>query len=92
MPTGTKQEKQGKSRKSNLTWAMKEINKTLDEKAGKEAYGKARVIKKKQVGSGMRGDKIRTYRFQDDRVVDHRTGKKAKCSKVMKGRFDLLWE
>ena len=39
----------------------------------------------------MRGDKIRTYRFNDDRVADHRTGKKAKCSKVLKGYFNLLW-
>ena len=29
-----------------------------------------------QVGSGMRGDKVRTIRYQDGQVTDHRTGKK----------------
>lgn len=39
----------------------------------------------------MRGDKIRTYRFQDDRVQDHNTGKSASCEKILKGYFDLVW-
>lgn len=43
------------------------------------------------VGSGERGDKVRTYRFQDDRVTDHKTGKTASCKKVMSGNFQLLW-
>jgi peptide chain release factor 1 len=47
--------------------------------------------RKSQVGSGMRGDKIRTYRFQDDRVQDHITGKTGSVKKVLAGNFDLLW-
>lgn len=47
--------------------------------------------RKQQVGSGMRGDKIRTYRFQDDVVKDHITGKNASVNKVLKGNFDLMW-
>lgn len=47
--------------------------------------------RKEQVGSGMRGDKIRTYRFQDDVVKDHNSGKTASLPKVMRGNFDLLW-
>jgi protein subunit release factor A len=31
-------------------------------------------IRRQQIGSGMRGDKRRTYRFQDDAVADHVTG------------------
>jgi peptide chain release factor 1 len=56
-----------------------------------QASSEATLIKKQQVGSGMRGDKIRTYRFQEDRVVDHQSGKKAPCSKVLKGWFEKLW-
>ena len=47
--------------------------------------------RKAQVGTGMRGDKIRTYRFQDDQVQDHVTGKRASTKKVLAGYFDLLW-
>lgn len=43
-----------------------------------------------QVGSGERGDKIRTYREQDGRVSDHRTSKCARLSDVLKGRLELL--
>ncbi len=49
------------------------------------------IDRKQQVGSGMRGDKIRTYRFQDDVVKDHNSDKVATVSKVMRGYFDLMW-
>lgn len=49
------------------------------------------VDRKLQVGSGQRGDKIRTYRFQDDSVCDHVTGKICKASRALKGHIDLLW-
>jgi protein subunit release factor A len=58
----------------------------------KELYNKdVASDRKAQVGSGMRGDKIRTYRFQDDTVQDHLTGKRANAKKVLAGNFDLLW-
>ena len=47
--------------------------------------------RRQQVGSGMRGDKIRTYRFQDDVVKDHVTDSSASVKKVLAGNFDLLW-
>jgi peptide chain release factor 1 len=43
-----------------------------------------------QNGSGQRGDKIRTYRFQDNVSTDHRTGRKAQTDRVFAGRFDLF--
>ena len=56
-----------------------------------EQYTALAIDRKQQVGSGMRGDKMRTYRFQDDIVKDHNTDKIASVSKVMRGNFDLLW-
>lgn len=58
---------------------------------GLENFMISNSIRSDQVGSGMRGDKIRTYRFQDDVVQDHQTGKRHLTSKVLAGNFDLLW-
>lgn len=48
------------------------------------AAGRADV-RKQQVGSGRRGDKVRTYRVQDDQVRDHRTGQRWKLSSWLQG-------
>lgn len=49
-------------------------------------------VRRQQIGSGMRGGKRRTYRFQDDAVVDHVSGKSMQASKAMKGGMATLWE
>lgn len=43
------------------------------------------------MGSGERGDKIRTYRFQDDICKDHRSNKTTSVSRVLRGEFWLVW-
>lgn len=59
--------------------------------AEQEKIDKDRSLDRKtKVGSGQRGDKVRTYREQDDMVRDHRTGKKTSLQNVRNGRIDLL--
>ncbi len=41
--------------------------------------------RRQQVGSGMRGDKVRTYRSQDDQVNDHRTGQRWRLQDWIRG-------
>ena len=91
IPTGIVESRQGRKRASNLRDAKDALLKRLINAESSQASSVATSIKKAQIGSGMRGDKIRTYRFQEDRVVDHQSGKKANCSKVLKGWFEKLW-
>jgi len=47
--------------------------------------------RRKQHGSGMRGDKVRTVRIQDGRVTDHQTGKKVSVNKYLRGELEDLF-
>jgi protein subunit release factor A len=70
---------------------MVEIQQRVDTELKRSYNNNIACDRRRQVGSGQRGDKIRTYRFQDDSVQDHLTGGRAKCSAVLKGNIDLLW-
>jgi len=91
IPTGLVESRQGRKRELNLRDAKSALLQKLQDTRENSMQTVLSTIRKDQVGSGMRGDKIRTYRFQDNIVTDHNTTKKARCSKVMKGYFDLLW-
>ena len=91
LPTGTIAKSECRSRTNSLDQAMAEIQRRVDEQCQRQYNNTIASDRKQQVGSGMRGDKIRTYRFQDDSVQDHLTGKRAKCSQILKGNIDQLW-
>lgn len=42
-------------------------------------------------GSGMRGDKIRTYRDRDNVVTDHRNDAKLRLTDIRSGKLEALW-
>ena len=91
IPTGLVVTAQTRSRENSLAQAMATVTAKLGEAKRNDAHSDMASIKQKQMGSGMRGDKMRTYRFQEDSVTDHKSGKTATCKEVMRGGIDKLW-
>jgi peptide chain release factor 1 len=92
IPTGVVVTAQCRSRQNSFNEAMTTLQSRIDNEVKRQYNSTVASDRKQQVGSGMRGDKIRTYRFQDDNVQDHITGKRSTVKKVLSGNFDLLWE
>jgi peptide chain release factor 1 len=85
-PTGTQVRIDNeRSQQQNRVTALKLLAARLYEVERNKLLQARDADRKNQAGTGMRGDKIRTYRTQDDQITDHRTGEKWKLSKWMKG-------
>lgn len=91
IPTGITTTAQCRSRVTSLNEAKEALIEQLKQKNYMQKKTELAIDRKLQVGSGMRGDKIRTYRFQDDVVKDHVTGKSASVRQVLRGNFELMW-
>jgi len=89
--TGEITTSQCRSRENSFNEAKLAMIKKLQDKFNYGSHLKFSEEKKRQAGSGERGDKIRTYMFQHDKVIDHRTEKSCTTSKIMCGKFDILW-
>ena len=90
IPTGIVTTSQCRDRTSSYKNAYAELLHRIQTQHQNQTNHEISTMRSDMVGSGMRADKIRTYRFQDDRITDHNTGKTAKLGKVMKGNFSLL--
>lgn len=91
IPTGTVVKQEGRERTKNMVYAKAEMKKRLDSMGNLEYMGRLGQIRKDQVGSGQRGDKVRTIRMQADEAVDHRTGKRIRAQDYLEGMMDRLW-
>lgn len=91
LPSGIVRQSQTRKRENSFQEAMKALTAELDRLGGNATGEAENTVRKAHVGSGERSDKRRTFRFQEDKVHDHTTGKSAVLSKVMKGEFKLLW-
>lgn len=86
--TGLKVRVDMRSQHQSKAMALKILASRLQEaEASGSAAGRANE-RRQQVGSGMRGDKVRTYRTQDDRVTDHRSNQTWSLKQWMRGDWD----
>ncbi len=90
-PTGIVVTAQTRSRENSYKQAFNELLTRLTDITHSQQHGELADLKRNQVGSGMRGDKIRTVRFQDDQANDHRTGKRIRAEDYLRGHMDRLW-
>lgn len=90
IPTGIVVTAQCRSRENSYEQAYKELVDRLQKETRYKKLKEESINRKEQVGSGMRGDKKRTYRFQDN-IVSDENGMKSSTSHVLDGNFDVLW-
>ncbi|WP_242480293.1 peptide chain release factor-like protein [Rhodovibrio sodomensis] len=91
LPTGLVRTATGRSRQANLRDARAALDADLNALLDGQRKADIDGSRRQQVGTGQRGDKVRTYRAQDNRAVDHRTGRKSSFTRVMAGGLDRLW-
>jgi peptide chain release factor 1 len=78
-----------KSQHKNKAKAMRVLRARLKEKMETEKEQEVSAERKKQVGTGERSERIRTYNFPQGRVTDHRIGLTLyKLQEVLNGDLD----
>jgi len=79
-----------KSQAQNREKAWKLLRARLYEQQKAEQEAQRSEERKGMIGSGSRAEKIRTYRFKDNLVVDHRLGQSFNLGEVLQGRMQNL--
>jgi len=80
-----------RSQLGNKERAMSAIRAKLYEQQQLEEQVKMGKLRRDQIGTGDRSEKIRTYNFPDDRITDHRIGKKwHNIEKILEGDFGQI--
>ncbi|NIR36430.1 MAG: peptide chain release factor 1 [Actinobacteria bacterium] len=90
VPTGVVVSMQDeKSQLKNKSKALRVLRSRLLQMEQEKAAAEAADLRKGQVGSGDRSEKIRTYNFKENRVTDHRIGLTLhKLDRVLAGELD----
>lgn len=82
-----------RSQSANKESAMSVLRSKLYEAMRQQHATSLGEIRREQIGSMERAEKIRTYNFPDDRITDHRIGKKFhNIEKILEGNMDKIVE
>jgi peptide chain release factor 1 len=90
LPTGVQACSALKSQARNKTLALAALKaRLLQVQVATQCEGR-NSNRKKQLGTGMRSDKIRTIAYQRGRVENHLNGKRMKIRNYERGEVDLI--
>ena len=82
-----------RSQQQNRERAMGVLRAKLLELQHQQRVGSITEIRREQIGTADRSEKIRTYNFTQDRITDHRIGKSwHNMEKILEGDMDKIVE
>ncbi len=85
--------RQERSQHGNREKAMEMLRTKIAELKRVEATGNITEERRKQIGTGDRSEKIRTYNFPQDRITDHRIKKNwGNIERILAGNMDAIFE
>ena len=79
-----------RSQLQNKERAMQILRAKLYEMKLREQQEEVTSMRRSQVGTGSRSEKIRTYNYKDNRVTDHRLGQNYSLNPVLEGDIETL--
>jgi len=92
MPTGIEACCQDeRSQRRNKEKAKAELRRRVRESAEREASSITNSSRRNQIGSGQRGDKIRTVQMHNGVATNHVNGKRMSADRYIKGFIEELW-
>jgi peptide chain release factor 1 len=77
-----------RSQLQNRERAMQILRAKLYEMKLREQQEAVSSMRRSQVGTGARSEKIRTYNYKDNRVTDHRLGQNFTLSSILEGEIE----
>ena len=80
----------GRNQHINRQTALSLLRARLQQRADQHAHDRSNARRRTQVGSGMRGDKIRTIAEQRGTVTDHRSGRTIPLREYRLGQLEGL--
>lgn len=91
LPTGLSETRQSREKEANLRDAKAALSERIARLSAERNAAANAGFRREQLGSGMRGDKTVTIRFQDDIITHHVTGKTGSARRYMRGEMDAVW-